>query len=113
MAETFAERDKRGFAVFPDIYSNRPHRAALPFMPVFRDMPDELEEFVHFSTSCAHTLSLLTTSRLGHQVKCVRIEKTLDELIRSGIARFYLAEKKVIGELINFSRFQQPRAKKS
>ena len=82
-------------------------------MPVFRDMPDELEEFVHFSTSCAHTLSLLTTSRLGHQVKCVRIEKTLDELIRSGIARFYLAEKKVIGELINFSRFQQPRAKKS
>jgi len=47
------------------------------------------------------------------KIKCVRIEKTLDELIRSGIARFYLAEGKVIGELINFTRFQQPRAKKS
>jgi hypothetical protein len=50
---------------------------------------------------------------LADKIKCVRIEKTLDELIRSGIARFYLAEGKVIGELINFTRFQQPRAKKS
>jgi hypothetical protein len=46
-------------------------------------------------------------------IKCSRIEKALDELIRSRIARFYLTEGKVIGELINFTRFQQPRAKKS
>lgn len=50
---------------------------------------------------------------LTDAIKCSRIEETLDELIRSGIARFYLTEGKVIGELINFTRFQQPRAKKS
>jgi hypothetical protein len=46
-------------------------------------------------------------------IKCVRIEKALDELIGSGIARFYLTESKVIGEFINFTKFQTPRAKKS
>jgi hypothetical protein len=50
---------------------------------------------------------------LTDAIKCTRIEKALDELIRSGIARFYVAEKKVIGELVNFTRFQTPRAKKS
>jgi hypothetical protein len=50
---------------------------------------------------------------LTQSIKSVRIEKALDELIRSGIARFYLTEGKVIGELINFTRFQRPRAKKS
>ncbi|MDO8431334.1 MAG: hypothetical protein Q7S58_02885 [Candidatus Binatus sp.] len=50
---------------------------------------------------------------LTDAIKCTRIEKALDELIRSGIARFYLADSKVIGELINFTKFQQPRAKKS
>ena len=50
---------------------------------------------------------------LTQTIKCVRIEKALDELIRSGIARFYLTEGKVIGELINFTRFNRPRAKKS
>ena len=49
----------------------------------------------------------------GQSIKRVRIEKALDELIRSGIARFYLTEGKVIGELINFTRFNRPRAKKS
>jgi hypothetical protein len=43
----------------------------------------------------------------------VRIEKALDELIGSGIARFYVTRGKVIGELINFTKFQRPRAKKS
>jgi hypothetical protein len=46
-------------------------------------------------------------------IKCARIEKALDELILSAIARFYLAEDKVIGELVNFTKFQHPRAKKS
>ena len=50
---------------------------------------------------------------MSQSIKCVRIEKALDELIRSGIARFYVTEGKVIGELINFTRFQRPRAKKS
>ena len=35
---------------------------------------------------------------LTDKIKCVRIEKALDELIRSGIARFYLTEGKVIQE---------------
>jgi len=50
---------------------------------------------------------------LTDKIKSARIEKALNELIRSRIARFYLTEGKVIGELINFTRFQQPRAKKS
>jgi hypothetical protein len=50
---------------------------------------------------------------LTDAIKCGRIEKALDELIRSGIARFFLADSKVIGEIINFTKFQQPRAKKS
>ena len=50
---------------------------------------------------------------LTDAIKCSRIEEALDELIRARIARFYLTEGKVIGELINFTRFQQPRAKKS
>jgi hypothetical protein len=50
---------------------------------------------------------------LTQTIKYVRIEKALDELIRSRIARFYLTEGKVIGELINFTRFNRPRAKKS
>ena len=50
---------------------------------------------------------------LTDAIKCARIEKALDELIQSGIARFYLADSKIIGELVNFTKFQQPRAKKS
>ena len=50
---------------------------------------------------------------LTQTIKCARIEKALDELIRSGIARFYLTEGKVIGELIKFTRMNRPRAKKS
>jgi hypothetical protein len=46
-------------------------------------------------------------------IRITRIEKALDELILSGIARFYFTDTKVIGEIVNFTKFQAPRAKKS
>src|ERR1039458_6615453 len=65
----FAERDKSGFVMFPDICSKQPNWAASPFVSVFRDLPDELEKLVHFSTSYSHTVidsaSVWTVCRLN------------------------------------------------
>ncbi len=67
------------------------------------------DDFGRFNSDPAIVRSVCFPLRTD-AIKCARIEKALDELIRSGIARFYLAVNKVIGELVNFTKFQHPSA---